>query len=75
MDGSAGCSAEADLDNHICICDHAIFGIASGVTLYPDSNSVRWYYIGRRRRSCNLIGVFAHWKNESGDTDAFMTEA
>ncbi|WP_282296902.1 hypothetical protein [Stenotrophomonas sp. PS02289] len=62
----------ADIDNHICVCDEERFGIISGVALYADSNDVRWLYIGCRCRRCDLVGVFAHWKCEGGDADAFM---
>ena len=36
-----------------------------------DSNDVRWYYIGCRC-ACDLVGVFADWKCEAGDADAFL---
>lgn len=75
MGDSAEYVAAADLDNHTCICDYEDFGITSGVALYPNSNDVHWYYIGCRCRACNLIGVFADWKSESGDADAFLAEA
>lgn len=64
----------ADIDNHICVCDEERFGIISGVALYEDSNDVRWLYIGCRCRRCDLVGVFAHWKCEGGDADAFMAQ-
>lgn len=74
MGDSAEYVADANLDNHICVCDHEVFGITSGVALYPDSNDVRWYYIGCRCRACDLIGVFADWKSESGDATVFLAE-
>ena len=74
MGDSAEYAAEAHLENHICVCDHPLFAITSGVALYRDSNDIRWYYIGCRCRSCNLVGVFADWKSESGDADAFLVE-
>ena len=74
MGDSASYIAEATPERHICICDHNVFGITSGVALYPDSNDVRWYYIGCRCRACQLVGVFADWKSESGDADAFLAE-
>lgn len=74
MGDSAEYVADANLDNHACVCGHDAFGITSGVALYPNSNDVRWYYIGCRCRACNLIGVFADWKSESGDADAFLAE-
>ena len=74
MGDSAEYAAEAAFESHVCICDHSLFGITSGVALYAESNDVRWYYIGCRCRSCQLIGVFADWKSESGDADAFLAE-
>jgi len=71
---SAEYIADAKIDNHICVCDHDTFGITSGVAMYSGSRDVRWYYIGCRCRACNLIGVFADWKSESGDADAFLAE-
>lgn len=74
MGDSADYASDATFENHICVCDNEHFAIISGVALYAESNDVRWYYIGCRCRSCNLIGVFADWKCEGGDADAFLAE-
>jgi hypothetical protein len=55
-------------------CEHEQFQLLSGVALYEDSNDIRWYYIGCLCFSCQLVGVFADWKCEAGDSDAFLTE-
>jgi len=72
MGDSAEYVEESNPDDHICVCDATIFALLSGVALYPDSNDVRWYYIGCHCRNCGLIGVFAHWKCEAGDAAAFL---
>lgn len=74
MGDSADHAADAQFDNHLCVCDAETFAITSGVALYAESNNVRWYYIGCRCRACSLIGVFADWKCEGGDADAFLAE-
>lgn len=74
MGDSAEYAAEAELSRHPCICDEEDFELVSGVALYADSNDVRWYYIGCRCVHCNLVGVFADWKCEAGDADAFLAK-
>jgi hypothetical protein len=74
MGDSAEYAAEADFDNHVCVCGEENFNLLSGVALYKGSNDVRWYYIGCRCTSCHLVGVFAEWKCEAGDADAFLAE-
>ncbi len=74
MGDSAGYAARAKFDNHSCVCDAEDFAITSGVALYTASNDVRWCYIGCRCRNCSLVGVFANWKCEGGDADAFLAE-
>ncbi|SAI68049.1 Uncharacterised protein [Bordetella ansorpii] len=60
------------LDSHVCICEQGRFEIESAVALYSESNDVRWLYIGCRCSDCSLVGVFASWKCEGGDADAFL---
>ena len=74
MGDSAEYAAEAALESHICVCNYAYFAIMSGVALYPESDDVRWYYIGCRCASCQLVGVFADWKSESGNAVAFLAK-
>lgn len=47
-----------------CICGSDDFEISVGVSLYEDSEDVRWLYIGCRCDQCNLTGVYGDWKNE-----------
>jgi len=73
MGDSAEYARVAQFDNHECVCGHEEFMLLSGVALYDDSNDVRWYYIGCLCMNCHLVGVFADWKSESGDADAFLS--
>lgn len=74
MGDSAEYADGADFDNHECACGAEVFELLSGVALYDESNDVRWNYIGCRCTKCNLVGVFAHWKCEAGDADAFLVK-
>jgi hypothetical protein len=74
MGDSADYADEAEFDNHECVCKAEEFHLLSGVALYDGSNDVRWYYIGCLCAQCNLVGVFAHWKCEAGEADAFLAE-
>lgn len=73
MGDSAEYAEGATLEGHECICSATDFELCSGVALYRDSNDVRWYYIGCRCAHCHLVGVFADWKCEAGDADAFLS--
>jgi hypothetical protein len=74
MGDSAGYVADAELQGHECVCGGTEFELTSGVALYEGSNDVRWYYIGCRCAQCHLTAVFADWKCEAGDADAFLAE-
>jgi hypothetical protein len=56
--------AEADLEQRTCICGAEDFEITVGVSLYRDSEDVRWLYVGCRCPKCGLTGVYGDWKNE-----------
>ncbi|WP_432725972.1 hypothetical protein [Variovorax sp. W6] len=72
MGDSAEYADEAELGGHECVCGEESFELLSGVSLYAESNDVRWYYLGCRCTSCSLVGVFADWKCEGGDADGFL---
>lgn len=55
---------EADLDDRICVCGLDRFEITVGVSLYRDSEDVRWMYIGCRCPACGLTGCYEEWKSE-----------
>ena len=72
MGDSSEYAEEATLEGHECVCSATDFELSSAVALYDGSNDVRWYYIGCRCTKCHLVGVFADWKCEAGDADAFL---
>jgi len=47
-----------------CPCGSEIFEVTVGVSLYDDSEDVKWLYIGLRCISCTLTGCYGDWKNE-----------
>ena len=56
--------AEAELDECACPCGGERFEITVGVSLYDDSEDVRWLYIGCRCPACGLVACYGDWKNE-----------
>lgn len=54
----------ADLEERECVCGADEFEITVGVSLYTNSEDVRWLYLGCRCPSCGLVGVYGDWKNE-----------
>jgi len=59
--------AESELEAATCVCGEEIFEITVGVSLYIDSDGVRWLYIGCRCPACGLTGCYGDWKNEFSD--------
>jgi hypothetical protein len=55
---------DAELGECTCPCGGNEFEITAGVSLYEDSEDVRWIYIGCRCRKCKLTAVYGDWKNE-----------
>jgi hypothetical protein len=55
---------DAELGLCSCVCGGEDFEITVGVSLYEDSQDVRWIYIGCRCTKCGLTGVYGDWKNE-----------
>jgi hypothetical protein len=55
---------DAELGECACPCGGEEFEITVGVSLYDDSDDVRWLYVGCRCRKCGLTAVFGDWKNE-----------
>ncbi len=54
----------AELEDCECPCGQGIFEITAGISLYRDSEDVRWLYLGCRCPECGLTAVYADWKNE-----------
>lgn len=61
---SADFLGEAELQQYECVCGKNEFEITIGVSLYDDSEDVRWLYVGCRCPGCGLTGVYGDWKNE-----------
>ncbi len=61
---SADFMDEAEEEECACPCGGEEFEITVGVSLYPDSEDVRWLYVGCRCPACGLTAVYGHWKNE-----------
>lgn|GEM_PF-230793 len=55
---------EAELQAYECVCLENVFEITVGVSLYEDSEDVRWLYVGCRCPQCGLTGVYGDWKSE-----------
>jgi hypothetical protein len=55
---------DAELEDRECVCGKDEFEITVGVSLYTDSEDVRWLYLGCRCPGCGLTGVYGDWKNE-----------
>lgn len=64
MGDSAAYLADADLGECACPCGGETFEITVGVSLYAQSEDVRWLYLGCRCPSCGLTAVYGDWKNE-----------
>ncbi len=55
---------EADEEECACPCGEEAFEITVGVSLYADSEDVRWLYVGCRCPACKITAVYGDWKNE-----------
>ena len=55
---------DASLEECACPCGNEAFEITLGVSLYEDSEDVRWLYLGFRCPECGLTAVYGDWKNE-----------
>ncbi len=54
----------AELEECACSCSAGVLEITVGVSLYEESEDVRWLYLGCRCPACGLTGVYGDWKNE-----------
>jgi hypothetical protein len=55
---------DAELEVCACPCGGEKFEITVGVSLYENSEDVRWLYLGCRCPSCGITAVYGDWKNE-----------
>ncbi|WP_425615747.1 hypothetical protein NA78x_005678 [Anatilimnocola sp. NA78] len=58
---------DAELEEAACVCGADVFEITVGVSLYDDSEDVRWLYLGCRCTAWGLTGCYGDWKNEFED--------
>ena len=71
---SAEFMEEAELEECTCPCDGIQFEITAAVSLYPDSEDVRWLYLGCRCPACGLTAVYGDWKNEFNGYQALLSQ-
>lgn len=64
MGDSAAYLDEAEPLERECACENSALEVTVGVSLYADSEDVRWLYVGARCPKCKLTGVYGDWKNE-----------
>ena len=55
---------DSELEECVCPCGGHEFEVTVGVSLYDDSEDVRWLYVGCRCPKCGLTAVYGDWKNE-----------
>jgi hypothetical protein len=55
---------DAELEDCACPCGSEQFELTVGVSLYQESEDVRWLYLGCRCPACGLTAVYGDWKNE-----------
>ncbi len=55
---------DAELQGCACPCGAEEFELTIGLSLYVDSEDVRWLYLGCRCPKCGLTAVYGDWKNE-----------
>jgi hypothetical protein len=55
---------DAALEECACPCGNEQFEMSAGVSVYDDSEDVRWFYLGCRCAKCGLIACYGDWKNE-----------
>jgi hypothetical protein len=55
---------DATLDECQCPCGNEVFEITCAVSLYRESDDVRWIYVGCLCTACGLGAVYGDWKNE-----------
>lgn len=63
---------DAELEQVECLCGVPLFEITVGVSLYADSDDVRWLYLGCRCPACGVVGCYGDWKNELTDFRALL---
>jgi hypothetical protein len=63
---------DAELEECGCPCGSDDFQISVGVSLYENTNDVRWLYLGCRCPQCGLTAVYGDWKSEFAGYDLLL---
>jgi hypothetical protein len=58
---------DSTLEVCACLCGREEFEVTVGVSLYEDSEDVKWLYLGCRCPNCGLTATYGDWKNEFMD--------
>lgn len=69
---SADFLVNAEVAECACPCRAEEFEITVGLSLYVDSEDVRWLYLGCRCPKCGLTEVYGDWKNEFSGYQQFL---
>ncbi len=64
--------ADAELEECACPCGNEDLEITVGVSLYDESEDVKWIYVGCRCPACGLVAVYGDWKNEYEGYQEFL---
>jgi hypothetical protein len=57
-------TGNAELEECECPCGFAAFEITVGISLFEESEDIKWIYIGCRCENCGLTACYGDWKNE-----------
>jgi hypothetical protein len=63
---------DAEPEECACPCGAEEFEITVGISLYEESEDVRWLYLGARCAKCGLTAVYGDWKNEFNGYEALL---
>lgn len=55
-----------------CLCGSNNFYLTVGVSLYVESDDIKWFYLGLFCPKCRCMGCYGDWKNEFLGYKKFM---
>jgi len=55
---------EAEPDEMECLCESSTFKLTVAISLYPESEDIKWVYLGLYCTNCGCMGCYGDWKNE-----------
>src|SRR5579862_5259845 len=67
--------ADATLEETECPWGKNGVELSLGVSLYENSEAVRWLYVGCRCSQCGLVAVYGDWKNEFENFRVLLAKA